>query len=149
MLNTTPSLVDTSFWVALAFSKHPSQTLAQQVFGEADSAQPIAFCRATQQYFFAAHHHSQTASALRQFALIQSTSLDLVAAAPRPASGDFPGGPPGIAAHWQKCASRPSPSPKAWMAAYLTAFARGHGIPLVTLDKDFKNFPGLRLRFLS
>ena len=148
-LNTTPSLLDTSLWVALAFSKHPTHASAQQVFGEADSAQPIAFCRATQQSFLrlittprlhnlydSPPFSNQQAWALCQqlLALPQVTYLEE---------------PPGLATHWQKYASLPSPSPKVWMDAYLAAFTRAHGITLVTLDKDFKNFPSLRLRLLS
>ena len=148
-MNTTPSLIDTSLWLALAFAKHPAHLMARQILDEADSARPLAFCRATQQSFLRlvttpslhklydcpAVHYDQAWTKLGQLlALPQVTYLEE---------------PPGIATHWQKYASLPSASPKVWMDAYLAAFARCHGITLITLDKDCKNFPGLSLRLLS
>lgn len=116
---------------------------------EADSVRPITFCRATQLSFLRlvtthglhklydspAIHNDQAWMKLSQLlALPQVTYM---------------AEPPGISTLWQKYASLTSPSPKVWMDAYLAAFARAHGITFVTLDKDFKNFPGLRLRLLS
>lgn len=55
--------------------------------------------------------------------------------------------PSGLESRWLELAGLPSASPKVWMDAYLSAFAILHGMKLVTLDRDFRNFEkyGLRL----
>ncbi len=148
-MNTTPSLFDSSVWLALAFDRHPHHAAASQAFSEATSAQPIAFCRATQQSYLRlvttpaiqTRYYSLPISNVQAWTRCQQL-LDLPQVT-------FLEEPPGLATHWQRYAGRPSPSPKVWMDAYLAAFARSHVITLVTLDKDFKNFPGLHLRILS
>ena len=57
--------------------------------------------------------------------------------------------PGGIEACWKKCAARKSPSPKMWMAAYLAAFAICGGHELLTIDKGFRQYNGLKLKLLS
>lgn len=56
--------------------------------------------------------------------------------------------PKGIETVWQKHAALKSASPKRWMDAYLAAFAHGHGLTLVTLDKDFTLFKELSVKYL-
>jgi uncharacterized protein len=53
-----------------------------------------------------------------------------------------------LTTYWRRYASLSSASPKVWIDAYLAAFARGHAIPLATLDKDFTHFKGLSVRYL-
>lgn len=59
--------------------------------------------------------------------------------------------PEGFVDQWSALASLPSASPKVWTDAYLAAFAMGHDLELVTIDRDFKNFEksGLRLQLLT
>jgi len=147
-LNITPSLFDSSVWLALTFDRHPHHAAACQAFIEASSAQPIAFCRATQQSYF--RLVTTPAIQTRYYSLPISndqawTRCQQLLALPQVIYLEEP---PGLIAHWQKYTALPSASPKVWMDAYLAAFACAHGITLVTLDKDFKNFPGLRLRLL-
>ena len=42
-------LYDANVWVALAFAAHPHHGIASQHFQLRDSAQPVTFCRVTQQ----------------------------------------------------------------------------------------------------
>lgn len=59
--------------------------------------------------------------------------------------------PPGTFSQWRSFTALDSASPKAWMNAYLAAFAIASGLRLVTLDRDFQNFvpQGLDLRLLG
>ena len=51
--------------------------------------------------------------------------------------------PEGLEPHWKALAARDTTSPKVWMDAYLAAFAIAGGHQLVTIDRDFQQFPGL------
>jgi predicted nucleic acid-binding protein len=59
--------------------------------------------------------------------------------------------PPGTVPLWHRLADRDTASPKAWMDAYLAAFAICGALRLVTLDHDFKSFlpQGLDLDLLN
>ena len=57
--------------------------------------------------------------------------------------------PDGLNAHWQSYSSRPTPSPKLWMDAYLAAFARAADCRMVTFDGGFRRFKGLDLMLLG
>jgi predicted nucleic acid-binding protein len=52
---------------------------------------------------------------------------------------------------WLKLAALPTSSPKAWMDAYLAAFAIRAGLSFATLDGAFQRYEvaGLDLRLLS
>jgi len=147
-LSISPSLFDSSVWLALAFDRHPHHARAGQAFAAADSLHPIAFCRSTQQSFLrlvtspvihqrygspAIANEQAWARCQQLLALPQIIWLEE---------------PPGLTAHWHKYASLPAASPKIWMDAYLAAFACGHAISLATLDKDFTRFKGLTVRYL-
>jgi predicted nucleic acid-binding protein len=59
--------------------------------------------------------------------------------------------PSGVASLWHRLAATDSASPKAWMDAYLAAFAISGDLKMVTLDHDFTVFEshGLQLRLLN
>ena len=61
---------------------------------------------------------------------------------------DFASEPANIEHHWKPLAGRTPASPKLWMDAYLAAFAIAGGYQLVTSDKAFTQFPGLKLIIL-
>ncbi len=147
-LKDSACLFDSSIWVALAFGTHPHHSEARRAFEAADSASPVAFCRATQQTF------------LR---LVTTTTVQKIFGSPVITNDEawnkweqivklpqvvWLDEPKGMAAFWQKYARLHSASPKLWMDAYLAGFARGYDIPLATLDKDFRNFNGLNVKYL-
>jgi uncharacterized protein len=143
-------LFDSNVWLALTFSAHPHHALAKGIFAEASAEHPACFCRATQQSFLrlATTPAILTAYGAEGFTnqdaatLIQTLSgLSVVSTLDEPS---------GLESHWLKLAGLPSASPKVWMDAYLAAFAILHGMALVTLDRDFRNFEkdGLKLRLL-
>lgn len=144
-------LYDANVWVALAFEAHPHYRLASQHFELRDSAQPAAFCRVTQQAFL----RLVTSPVLqRTYGSPPITNTDAwskcrdLLALPQILWLDEP---EGFVDLWQRLACLLSPSPKVWTDAYLAAFAIGHGLELVTLDRDFRSFEkdGLKLILLK
>ncbi len=147
-MSASACLFDASVWVALAFGSHPHHGQARREFEAADSARPAAFCRATQHAFLrivstpSVQQHYGSATITNDVAWEQ---WELLIALPQVVWLEEP---PGLDEFWEKHARRPSASPKVWMDAYLAAFARGHGIALATLDRDFLNFPDLSVKYL-
>ncbi len=143
-------LYDTNVWVALAFAAHPHHGIASQHFQLRDSAQPVAFCRVTQQAFLRLVTTTviqQTyGSSLITNADAWAKNQDLLAL-PQVLWLDEPAG---FVDQWSALACLPSASPKVWTDAYLAAFAIGHDLQLVTIDSDFKNFEkfGMNLKML-
>lgn len=142
-------LFDTSVWIALAFDSHPYHSIAKTEFMATNAQHPIAFCRATQQSFI----RLITTPTIQKFYGSQFISNDnawqqweLVMSMPQVI---WLNEPPNLELLWQKYARLPSASPKLWMDSYLAAFAKGHGITIVTLDKDFKQFTDLSMKYLA
>lgn len=134
--------------MALAFGTHPHHAAARRAFEAADSAHPAAFCRATQQTFL----RLVTTAAVQKLFASPAISNDeawkkweQLIKLPQVVWLDEPNG---LAILWQKYARLSSASPKVWMDAYLAALARGHDIPLVTLDKDFAKFTDVSVNYL-
>lgn len=147
-MSASACLFDASVWVALAFGSHPHHAEAKREFAAADFANPAAFCRATQQAFLRlittpAVHKVYGSGAITND--VAWEKWELLIALPQVVWLDEP---KGLETAWKKQARLRSASPKVWMDAYLSAFARGHAIPLATLDKDFTHFKGLSVRYL-
>ena len=147
-MSASACLFDSSVWVALAFSSHPHHAESRRAFAAADSANPAAFCRATQQSFLRivttpAIQKAYGSSPITNEAAWQK--WELLMALPQVV---WLNEPRGMETLWRKYAARSTASPKVWMDAYLAAFARGHGISLATLDGDFTNFTNLSVQYM-
>lgn len=59
--------------------------------------------------------------------------------------------PPELGRHWCQLGVIEQAAPKRWMDAYLAAFAIAAGLPLISLDQDFRQFEqqGLVLQLLQ
>jgi toxin-antitoxin system PIN domain toxin len=144
------SLVDTNVWLAASFPRHPHQMPAALAITSA-TPEPRIFCRVVQISFL---RLLTTPALLRQYRAEGFTNRDALEvlrvflARPQVREMDEP---PGTAALWRSLAARDTASPKAWMDAYLAAFAISGGLDFVTLDRDFKTYEahGLRLRLLA
>jgi uncharacterized protein len=150
-LNAAARLYDTNVWLALSFARHPCHAVATAVFSVADSVQPAAFCRATQQSYLrlltTSAIQATYGSALITNEAAWAKSQELLALP----QVIWLAEPAGLEAEWKRAAVLPSASPKVWMDAYLAAFAITAGMELVTADRDFKRFKpnGLKLIFLE
>lgn len=150
-MSATARLLDTGVWVGLAFASHPHHPFARKVFEMADSAHPIAFCRATQNSFLRllttpmiqALYGGPAVTNAQAWAKTQELlALPQVVWLAEPVA---------LEAEWKRCACVASVSPKVWMDAYLAAFAIAGDLELLTFDRDFAHFTqhGLRMRLLG
>ncbi len=62
---------------------------------------------------------------------------------------EFAAEPLEVESDWLAFSSRGSASPKVWMDAYLAAFAKAGGYPIVTLDSAFERFDGVDLILIN
>jgi toxin-antitoxin system PIN domain toxin len=150
-LNAAARLYDTNVWLALSFARHPCHAAAVAVFSAADSAQPAAFCRATQQSYLrlltTPAIQTTYGSALITNETAWAKSQELLALP----QVIWLAEPAGLEAEWKRAAILPFASPKVWMDAYLAAFAITAGMEFVTTDRDFRHFEpnGLKLIFMQ
>jgi len=142
-------LPDVNIWLALALSGHSHHQAAVAWLDGQDEPNGILFCRATQQGFV---RLLTTAGVLACYGLPPLANreawevLDSFLEDDRVA---FAHEPAGIEQQWKIMAIRDTDSPKLWMDAWLAAFAMGLGCEMVTTDKAFKQFEGLRLRLVT
>ena len=142
-------LVDTSVWIALSLPPHIFHTAAREWFEGQGGDASVLFCRASQQSFL---RLLTTEAVMRPYALTPMTNAaawtvyDGLSADPRIA---FAPEPPDLERHWRRLAARDLASPKLWMDAYLAAFAIAAEAELVTTDKAFGRFEGLKVTVLG
>jgi toxin-antitoxin system PIN domain toxin len=142
-------LVDSNVWLALALSGHDFHDAALHWLETETLARELLFCRSTQQSFL---RLLTTTAILQPFGNPPLTNAEAwqvyegFCADPRIA---FVPEPADLERHWKRLAVRDSASPKAWMDAYLAAFAIGGGYRLVTIDRAFQQYDGLDLLLLT
>lgn len=145
------SLLDSNVWVAAVFTAHDFHTPSMTVLRLATPAQPILFCRATEQSFLRLVTASRMLARYGAEGMTNRHALaSLVNLKARPGV-EYRDEPPGTVALWHRLAALDTASPKVWMDAYLAAFAITGGLEFVTLDRDFQIYEkhGLRLRLLA
>jgi uncharacterized protein len=149
-LNEAGLLYDSNIWVALSFSTHPAHSISQQVFLKATPAQPALFCRSTQQSVLRLITTPAIMTTYRVPGMTNHDALELLSRFQQSPSVGYVDEPVGLQQVWHKLADRTTASPKAWMDAYLAAFAILGDLILVTLDKDFKAYvsDGLKLELV-
>lgn len=139
-------LVDTNIWLALTLSKHVFHGLAREWFANQSAKGSILFCRSTQQSLL---RLLTTEAVMRPYGIPPLTNEQAWALyqgiiADRRISWASEPNAREIDAHWQKFAANAVASPKLWMDSYLAAFAVAGGYRLVTTDRAFKQFNGLK-----
>ncbi len=134
------TLVDTNIWLASVFATHPGHAVARQALQTVTSAEPLLFCRATEQSFLRLLTTPALLRAYGATGLSNREALLTLKALQGLPSVRFAEEPPGTVARWHALAAHDTASPKLWMDAYLAAFALAGGLGLVTLDTDFRQF---------
>lgn len=144
--------LDTSVWIAWYFQEHPYHTAAADLMVGSSASDAVWLCRATEQSWL---RLATTAVVCRAYAspVLSNAQACAVLATwhAQPHVRSFDAEPGGTRELWLELAGVSSASPKVWMDAYLAAFAIRAGLPLATLDADFRRFEaaGLQLRLLS
>ena len=137
-------LPDTDVLLALALSGHPHHQAAAAWLDGVDDRDDVLMCRATQQSLLRLLTTAAVFAPFEEEPLTNTEAWavsDALLADLRFSLVDVE--PPGTLAGWRQHSSRPSPSPKVWMDAYLAAFAQAAGARLVTNDVAFRAYPRL------
>lgn len=146
----TRYLPDTNIWLALTVSGHTHHGAARQWFGGLQDTDEVMLCRATQQSLLRLLTTQAVFTLTRDTALTNVeawTVVDAITADPR--VGAISVEPPEIGPAWRVYSSLRTSSPKAWMDAYLAAFARLSGATLVTIDGAFRSYADLQCLVLD
>lgn len=143
-------LCDTNVWLALALSGHVHHEASRAWLDSIDEPDVIHFCRATQQSFLRLLTNRVVLGAYGRPPLTNDEAWSAYEAF----LGDdrivlTEGEPEGLQAQWKIFSLRAAAAPKVWMDAYLAAFAVIGGFELVTTDRDFTQYDGLRLQLLT
>lgn len=147
MAGESGCLVDSNIWIALSLSSHPGHHVASSAMAEPDN-RPAFFCRATQQSYLRLVSIPALARKYAAVELTNNDALDLFDRFMASPQVEYCDEPAGLVSLWRQLAGRPSAAPKAWMDAYLAAFAIAAGKKLITLDRDFAAFESAGLSVL-
>lgn len=138
-------LPDVNVWVALAFDSHRHHAAAFSWF-KAAPPESCCFCRVTQQGFL---RLATTPAVMMDGALTLReawAAYDGLYHDPRLVFADEP---PDIERVWRALTQRDRISHKVWTDAYLAAFAQTAGLEVVTFDRGFAQYAGIRCTILS
>lgn len=142
-------LPDTNVWLARILSKHSHHAAALSWWEEQDETETLAFCQATQQSVL---RLLTTSELMKLYGIDPLTNQKAWSVYQSLGADDRVGlisEPAGVEAVWQKLAARRTSSPKLWMDAYLAAFAISSNATLVTTDRAFSQFAGLRVEWIK
>lgn len=144
--------VDTNVWIACYFQGHPHHAIASEFMRERSANAPANLARAVEHSFL---RLLTTASICRCYdapVITNPRAVEILRCwRSLPHILVLDAEPEGTRDLWLELAALPTASPKVWMDAYLAAFAIRAGLPLATLDHDFRRFEvnGLQLRLLT
>lgn len=119
---------------------------AAKVWFDGLTNQVCYFCRTTQQGFLRLATNRQVFGANALTLEEVWRAYDLLGGDPRISFADEP---PNLEARWRDFTQRRSFSPQVWNDAYLAAFAAVAQWEVVTFDRGFSQYAGVRLTLLS
>ncbi len=140
-------LLDSNVWLAAAFAEHPAHAVARGELRMACAAEPALWCRATQQSFL---RLASSPLITKAYGVPKATNGDSWAALQTFLAlpqVDVIDEPPELWRYWRQLGAIEQVAPKRWMDAYLAAFAIAAGLPLISLDQDFRQFEREGLTF--
>lgn len=143
----TFDLLDANVWLALAADGHTLHAAAKGWFaGRGDTL--CAFCRVTQMAFL---RHLTNRSVMQEAVLQPEAAWRHYRRLLGTADIVWLAEPEGMETQWEQCSQRAGAAGGWWTDAYLTAFALGHDVRLVTFDRDFQRYEqdGLKLQLLG
>jgi toxin-antitoxin system PIN domain toxin len=97
----------------------------------------VAFCRITQMGFL---RLLTNARVMGVDVITQGQAWDVYQTMMQDSRIVFFSEPAGVEAVWQQYTRRSHPAPNLWTDAYLFAFAKIHGLQIVSFDKGFSRF---------
>lgn len=140
-----PSLCDANFLIALCYDRHVGHAAVQTWISATHQEKSLVLCRITQ------------LSLLRLLSNASVMAEDVLSSRQAWSTYDdlmqdqrfiYLDEPRNLDSALRKFTQHQLPSPKVWQDAYLAAFAIQHGFDLVTFDKGFKQYAGLKVTLL-
>jgi len=138
-------LLDINFWLAISFDSHVHHQAAI-AWMQSAAQESCCFCRVTQLGFL------RIATNRKMYPLEALTMNEAWRVYEELINDErvaFAEEPKDIETAWRNFTQRRSFSTKIWADAYLAAFAKTANLELITFDKGFAQFAGLRLTIFS
>ena len=145
MTSSNGDLLDVNVWLALSAEGHAHHGAAQTWVAGRES-RPLIFCRITQ---MALLRHLTTAAIMGSHVCTQKTAWRIYDGALTRPGTHFLSEPPTLEKTWRDRTASDQFAAKTWTDAYLTAFARGHELRLVTFDRAMRKYVGTDVLVLA
>jgi uncharacterized protein len=129
---SSPLLPDVNVWVALHHQLHSHHEAAIAWFMQLDPEHTMVFCRQTQLGFF---RLLSTEAVMGDEALTQRQCWEIYRRWITDGKAELLSEPAGVSPAFEQRTLNGTASPKAWMDAYLSAFAEAAHLTLVTFDR--------------
>ena len=137
---------DINVWLALAFLAHVHHRSARSWFDGLPENSLCFFCRFTQHGFLRLANNPR---AFPRIAVTQVEAWKLYDTFVSNPHIEVASEPPTLESVWRQFTQLPQFSPQRWSDAYLAAFAQAADFEVVTFDKGFAQYTGLRHTILS
>lgn len=138
-------LPDVNVWLALVFDAHYHHSRAVKWFSSVSDG-TCSFCRVTQAGFL---RLATNPAVFGAEALTLAKAWDAYDAMKSDARIVFSHEPEGIELEWRRFTHKHGYSHKIWNDAYLAAFALSLGMTVVTFDKGFSAYKGVKSKMLG
>lgn len=137
-MSSEATLPDANLWLALFAAGHAQHAAARRwLAAHADGT--LVFCRLTQLAFL---RHTTNPAIMGPHALTQAQAWREYERLIARDEIIFLPEPDGIEIRWRDYSRTNQPAHQTWNDAYLAAFARGHGLRLVTFDRAMRKYEG-------
>lgn len=143
------NLPDINVWVALTLANHVHHPAATRWFTAQTEPTSITFCRVTQQGYLRLLSNERMMRAYGLSALTNTQAWNTYEKLRADFRITFSDEPDGVENTWREIGCRDTASTKLWIDAYLAAFALRAGFQIVTADKAFSQFKGLKTQILK
>lgn len=137
-MSSEATLPDANLWLALFLAGHLHHAEARRWLA-AHPRETLVFCRLTQLAFL---RHTTNTAIMGPYVLSQGRAWEEYERLIDREEIVFLPEPNGIEIRWRDYTKSRQPAHQAWTDAYLAAFARGHGLRLVTFDRGMAKYEG-------
>ena len=137
-MSSETTLPDANLWLALFVEGHAHHAVARRWL-TAHSRETLAFCRITQLAFL---RHTTNPAIMGPHVLTQARAWIEYEGLLSREEVIFLPEPDGFEIRWREYSRTNRSAHQTWTDAYPAAFARGHGLRLVTFDRGMAGFTG-------
>lgn len=144
-MSSEATLPDANVWLALFLAGHAHHATARRWL-MAHPAETLVFCRFTQMAFL---RHTTNPAVMGPHVLTQARAWQEYERLIERDEIVFLPEPNGLEIRWRDYTNARQSAHQTWADAYLAAFARGHGLRLVTFDRGMEKYEGTDVLVLA